>query len=849
MLQLKSINKSFNVKKRNEIQVLKNVSLSFPNEGLFVIVGPSGSGKTTLLSLLGALDKPDNGSILYNGKDITLFTEKETDQYRQNVVSFIFQENNLVDYLSLKENAVLKSEKNDEEIQKTLEKLQISSLSDKKPSTLSGGEKERCAIARALLADSKIVLCDEPTASLDASNAENVISILKGISDSRLVIVVSHDEELCKKYTKNILHIKDGEIIDPINVLDEERKEFPVQKESTVYKKHIPARTFLHATHNHKQSILLVLLSMIAFLCIAMIVGMSEGIQRLVDKSIRDLNHASPLTISSYYEDFSSIKLVNDEKPEYKDGINIQEQDNNLSSLHKNIITNEFVEMIKKDKDDSTFISLNNDHSYSIIYDNNGTYELFDEQGKDSLSDYLASFFGKQNTIGELVYDEEYFGNKFNWVAGKYPQNNNQAVLVLSHNNTTNDNIAKMLGLKNGDKPEKALGKTIYFADHSALYNLNTTKDVTGLFLKDYETLKAEGRDLRSVNNYLIQYCNDYYEGNVEGQNYAKQQIRSLFKDTEETRNLKAYTKIQNPSLLKDLVDEGTSVDKIEIVGIAEEKETTRFKERQNGILVPSQELEKVRGQYSTSVVASEIDNHIVLPNNPDAFIPTLYGYINNVNETTSSDLDELLLLYLDFFETRKFYCTHNEISSIEIYTENLDVKNTYIERINAYNKDKDDNFKIKQLDLTKKVVKYFDDYFGIFKKILLTISIITLVVSIILSLSITFNIVSRRVKEIGIYRASGYSGRYIFFMLEFESLFLGFLSGVVGVLLAHALIPGFNALASKFNREIDLSHLMILKPGWTFIIIGIAVVVGLLSTLIPSIIYSKKKPIEIIKS
>ena len=89
MLNIKSVNKSFNIGKRNEISVLKDISLSFPDTGLFIIVGPSGSGKSTLLSLLGALDKPDSGAILFDGVDITKLNEKEADHYRQNIVSFI----------------------------------------------------------------------------------------------------------------------------------------------------------------------------------------------------------------------------------------------------------------------------------------------------------------------------------------------------------------------------------------------------------------------------------------------------------------------------------------------------------------------------------------------------------------------------------------------------------------------------------------------------------------------------------------------------------------------------------------------------------------------------------------
>ena len=114
MFTSKSLNKLFK-NGNNEISAVKDVSLSFPDTGLFVILGPSGSGKSTLLSLLGALDEPNSGTIFYNDLEVSKLDEKQKDYYRQNIVSFIFQENNLIDYLSLKDNAVLKSCLNNED--------------------------------------------------------------------------------------------------------------------------------------------------------------------------------------------------------------------------------------------------------------------------------------------------------------------------------------------------------------------------------------------------------------------------------------------------------------------------------------------------------------------------------------------------------------------------------------------------------------------------------------------------------------------------------------------------------------------------------------------------------------
>ena len=159
MLKLTSISKTYNKGKTNETSALSGVSLTFPEKGLFIIVGPSGSGKSTLLSLIGALDYPDEGTIFYKDLDVGKMDEKSANEYRRNIVSFVFQDHNLIDYLSLKENALLKASSDEEKVTQILKELDIDKLADKKPNALSGGEKERCAIARALLSDSKILLC------------------------------------------------------------------------------------------------------------------------------------------------------------------------------------------------------------------------------------------------------------------------------------------------------------------------------------------------------------------------------------------------------------------------------------------------------------------------------------------------------------------------------------------------------------------------------------------------------------------------------------------------------------------------------------------------------------------
>ena len=850
MLTLSSVFKTFNKGKENETSALNGVSLSFPDKGLFVILGPSGSGKSTLLSLIGALDKPDEGTIIYNDLDVEKMNEKEANIYRQSIVSFIFQDYNLVDYLSLKDNALLKSNKSVEEVEQVLKDLDIARLAKKKPNTLSGGEKERCAIARALLADNKILLCDEPTASLDMKNANNVLSILKKVSEDKLVIVVSHDEVLCQKYTDNIIHIRDGVIeaqkIEETNSKDESSQEISSNK---AYRSDLFKRVLYHIKHKIGESSFVMILSLVAFFSISMIVGLATGTREMVNTSVNGLIHLSPITVSSYYDNITTNGLISEPKTDYVSGININQERELTTSLHKNIITNEFIDYLVDNPLKDTYFAINNDQAYSFIYkdEKDGAYYLKDNHSIDSLNDYVETFLGKQPVVSELVYTEKYFNERFEWLDGHFPQNDNEAILVYRQHHTISEDIAMLLNLKNGEDPASAIGKKLYIPNHEDIYSEIDSLAVTGRFLKDQETLEKSNQDLRAINNYYVQYLNSYYNGDVKGQNAAKEVINNLFESEEETRTLKAYGRIQNSTKLKQLVEQ-EKVNSITISGIAKIPDNTPFGDKLNGILIPSKKLQDIREKNSQSAIAKEIDSHIVMPSASSSAFPRIYGYLNLVNTSTSDSIEDYVLNFIDFFENRKFFSTNNEISAVEVFAPDLKTKDYYAKKIDAYNKTKDDCYQMKYLDFTKCVVGYFNTYLIIFERSLYIISIATLIVSALLSLAIFLNMALSRTKEIGILKACGYSRTYIFGLLEIEALIFGAISGSLGVLFANLCQrPICNYLGSQ-KTDVILSGLFHLTPLWSGIIIACSIFASFLAALIPAILLSKKKPIDTLK-
>lgn len=236
MIELKSVSKIYHSKKGNDTVALNHINLNIGNRGMLFIIGKSGSGKSTLLNLLGGLDSLTSGELFINGNNISRFRKKQYDSYRNTYVGFIFQEFNVLEQYNVYENIQLslqlqnrKSQR--EQVDHLLNQLGLSELGNRKINELSGGQKQRVAIARALIKKPQIILADEPTGNLDKSSGEQIFNILKEISKSQLVIVVSHDREAAFKSADRIVEMEDGTIIHDSNeTVNFEEEPFELKK-------------------------------------------------------------------------------------------------------------------------------------------------------------------------------------------------------------------------------------------------------------------------------------------------------------------------------------------------------------------------------------------------------------------------------------------------------------------------------------------------------------------------------------------------------------------------------------------------------------------------------------------
>lgn len=200
MFEVKNISMIYDMDTDEKLYALGGFDLTLPDKGLVGIIGPSGSGKSTLMYCLSTLKRPTEGSVVYNGRELTDISDRERETLRRREFGFVFQKHYLVPYMSALDNILVAGTDSKDLVERAKEALGNLGLKErefgKRPAKLSGGQCQRVAIARAMINDPKVIFADEPTASLDHENAFNVMKTLRKYSEDRLVLVVTHDRSI-----------------------------------------------------------------------------------------------------------------------------------------------------------------------------------------------------------------------------------------------------------------------------------------------------------------------------------------------------------------------------------------------------------------------------------------------------------------------------------------------------------------------------------------------------------------------------------------------------------------------------------------------------------------------------
>lgn len=253
MLEIRNVTKIYRPKKGVPVTALAGISLKFPDRGMVFILGKSGSGKSTLLNILGGLDQYDTGEVIIKGKSSRDFNQSDFDSYRNTYIGFIFQEYNILEEFTVGANIGLAlnlqgREATSELINEILEQVDLAGYADRKPNELSIGQLQRVAIARALVKNPEIIMADEPTGALDSKTGKQVLDTLKKLSQTKLVIIVSHDREFAETYADRIIELADGKIISDV-------ERYKVEAEKTKQGINVIDDNFLYIKKGYKLSV------------------------------------------------------------------------------------------------------------------------------------------------------------------------------------------------------------------------------------------------------------------------------------------------------------------------------------------------------------------------------------------------------------------------------------------------------------------------------------------------------------------------------------------------------------------------------------------------------------------
>ena len=325
MLEIKHLKKSFKISESRSTLVLNDINYKFPNKGMYFVLGKSGCGKSTLLNIMSGILSSDQGEILYNGKDINKLNKKDKNNYIRNEIGILFQRYNLIDDMTVLENLEvtksIKNTKNNDYIDALLAKYELLEKKKQKVYLLSGGEKQRVALIRTLINNPKIIFCDEPTGALDEVNSIKLMENLKEISKEKLVIIVTHDNNLFNKFHDGFIYLENGSIIRQSQpVYDNDIPEYKIDSKKKHDSKFIRKVSFKNIKKNIKRNLVNVFSASFSVIVLLLSLFIREGILNSKGKLLNtygDKNTFSISIVKNENIDDSPLSLERLERPTY----------------------------------------------------------------------------------------------------------------------------------------------------------------------------------------------------------------------------------------------------------------------------------------------------------------------------------------------------------------------------------------------------------------------------------------------------------------------------------------------------------------------------------------------------
>lgn len=799
MLELKNISKVYKTKSISQT-ALSNIKISFRKCEFLSILGPSGSGKTTLLNIIGGLDKYTSGDMIVDGVSTKDFKDSDWDTYRNHRVGFVFQSYNLIAHQTVLKNVELAltlggvgKKERERRAKEALAKVGLSRHLKKRPNELSGGQMQRVAIARAIVNNPDIILADEPTGALDSLTSIQIMEILKEISQTKLVVMVTHNPELAEKYSSRIVNIVDGKIIKDTNPYENkvEKKNKIKKKKTSMNFIRALSLSFNNLLTKKGRTLLTSFAGSIGIIGIALILSLSNGVDNYINKTERETLDSYPLTIKKEHVDANIFNMeVKKTSTHENDKVYASSEINNMVNQLKNTTHKNNLSKLKEylDKNDEV-----KEYAREIDYSYNVSLDLYDAHNKNSIvkvnptnimNNFVSDNFsmGEMSILRKISSDKNELSIDYELLAGKYPEKYNEIVLILDSKNEVSDYLLYALNIKKQSELIKNLER-----------------------IKNNEKIESSDKDIYEYSEFLdkefkLLVNSDYFENEKGMWIYKKDDITFLKKN------------IDNKETVK-------------IVGvIKEKKENTNNSEGRIGYLkeLEYHAIEKIN---ASKIARDQEKNKSINVLTKKAFT-SQNGYNENLKLIGVSD--------------------KNDPSEINIYPKDFAAKEKILNLIDEYNNKAGDDDKIKYTDYVGLLMSGVTSIVDVVKYVLIAFTSISLIVSSIMIGIITYISVLERTKEIGILRSLGARKKDVSRVFNAETFIIGLASGILGVSLTAILNVFINKLIFELTDTTVNASLPFVEA---IALVTISVFLTVIAGLIPAKIASKKDPVVALRT
>ena len=869
MLKLTNVTKVYEMGDYT-VRALRGVSLAFRESEFVSIIGASGCGKSTMLNIIGGLDRYTTGDLVIGNTSTKDFKAVQWDAYRNATIGFVFQNYNLIPHLTVVENVELALSLSGVD-KNTRRKMAVAALERvgmgdelrKKPSQISGGQMQRVAIARALVNNPRIVLADEPTGALDSKLSVQVMELLKEVAKDRLVIMVTHNNELAQTYSTRIVKLRDGlvesdtmpyewepELVktgSPAEKKEEKETGTPSAAARALNALGIKAKgqkspfraTSMKATTafslslknlvtKKRRTFLTSFAGSVGIISLGLVLAMSNGFNMMLDSMQASVLASVPIGIYEYSMDYSvmtdvftNMEFTESSYPDSDEvylsgsssgnGIVDDFMGSLLQSVGRNDISAEFVEYLKA-MDPSWADSVNYFYGtkmniLSESLDENGDIVYLDVSSKPQITTALTiatQVLGEngQEPVNwfQLAGDRDFVLSNYDIIGGEYPDAYNEIVLVVDGNN------------KIGPEALIQFGVDVYErdADGNILLDEDGDERIRKSISFD-EILGDNGPKMKLVDN------NTYYYQAGEN-SYRVNEINESLYNNEANVELKLVGILRLKPGATGFVGNALCYTPELAEHVMESAASSDVTQAQKALLEenPSSSVCVIRG---------------------DGYFSSSLGTDSAITDNAWQNISGFFINGLERTAKLKALAVDTDPVYITIYPTNFETKNYITSYLSDWN---NEHGNMEYFDVSEMFIYNMRIMVDLMTTVLIAVASISLIVSCIMISIITSNSVVERTREIGILRSLGARKKDISRVFDAETSIIGLFSGVIGIAIAYALVPFANFLIG--------TDLLSLNPLHALLLVVLSFALTVLSGLVPSQMAARKNVVDALR-